>query len=29
VIDWEATANGMQQDYKQVDFDGETYWYRA
>jgi hypothetical protein len=28
VIDWEATANGMKQDYSSVDFDGTQYWYR-
>lgn len=29
VIDWEATANNIQQDYMSVDFDGQTYWVRA
>jgi hypothetical protein len=29
VIDWEATANGLKNDYKEVDFDGSAYWYRA
>lgn len=29
VIDWEATANGMKQDYREVDFDGSAYWYRG
>jgi hypothetical protein len=29
VIDWEATANGMKQDYSSVDFDGTQYWYRS
>lgn len=29
VIDWEATANGVKNDYKSVDFDGSEYWYRA
>lgn len=29
VVDWEATANRVRQDFKQVDFDGETYLYRA
>jgi len=28
VIDWEATAHNIQQDYKSVDYDGVTYWYR-
>jgi hypothetical protein len=29
VIDWEATANGLKQDYRSVDFDGSEYWHRA
>jgi hypothetical protein len=29
VIDWEATANGMKQDYRQVDYDGKKFWFRA
>jgi hypothetical protein len=29
VIDWEETANRLKQDYKEVDFDGSAYWYRA
>jgi hypothetical protein len=29
VVDWEKTAEGLKQDYKQVDYDGETFWYRA
>lgn len=29
VVDWEATASGVKQDYKSVDFDGSDYWYRA
>lgn len=28
VIDWEATANNVRQDYTSVDFDGQTYWVR-
>jgi len=28
VIDWEATAENLKQDYTEVDFDGETYWIR-
>ena len=28
VIDWEATAGHIQQDYTSVDFDGVTYWIR-
>lgn len=28
VIDWEATATNIQQDYTSVDFAGETYWIR-
>jgi hypothetical protein len=29
VVDWEATANGVRQDYRAVDFDGTQYWYRG
>lgn len=29
VIDWEATAKGMQQDYTQVDYDGIDFWFRS
>lgn len=29
VVDWEKTAEAMQQDYKQIDYDGEMYWCRA
>lgn len=29
VIDWTATANAVQQDYKQIDIGEETYWVRA
>lgn len=28
VIDWEATAHNIQQDYTSVDYDGVTYWVR-
>lgn len=28
VIDWEATANNMRQDYTEVELDGETYLIR-
>lgn len=28
VIDWEATAANIQQDYSSVEFDGVTYWVR-
>lgn len=28
VIDWDATASNIQQDYSSVEFDGDTYWYR-
>ena len=28
VVDWEATAKNIQQDYTCIDFDGETYWTR-
>lgn len=27
-IDWEMAAEDLQQDYSQVEVDGETYWYR-
>lgn len=27
-IDWEATANNIQLDYKGIRIDGITYWYR-
>lgn len=29
VIDWDATAEGMKQDFSSVDFDGVKYWYRG
>jgi hypothetical protein len=29
VIDWTATANGLKQDYREVDFDGAAYWHRV
>lgn len=29
VIDWDATADMIQQDYSCVDYQDETYWYRA
>lgn len=29
VIDWDATANAVKQDYRSVDFDGAEYWHRA
>lgn len=29
VIDWNATAKGLKQDYNSVDYDGSTYWYRG
>lgn len=29
VIDWEATAKNIQQDYTSIDFDGVTYWVRS
>lgn len=29
VIDWEATANGLKQDFRSVDFDGAEYWHRS
>ncbi len=28
-IDWEATIDGMKQDYTSITFDGETFWYRS
>lgn len=28
-IDWQRAAEQLQQDYSQVEFDGETYWYRS
>jgi hypothetical protein len=28
VIDWEATAHNIRQDYSSVDIDGQEYWYR-
>ena len=28
VIDWEATASNLRQDYTSVEFDGVTYWVR-
>jgi len=28
VIDWEATAKNVRQDYASVDYDGAIYWYR-
>ena len=28
VIDWDATAGNIQQDYTSIEFDGDTYWYR-
>lgn len=28
VIDWDATVLAVQQDYKQIDIGGETYWTR-
>lgn len=28
-IDWARAARALQADYKQVDYDGETYWVRA
>lgn len=27
-IDWEKTAEAVQQDYTSVEFGGDTYWYR-
>jgi hypothetical protein len=27
-IDWEKAASELQMDYSQVEYDGETYWYR-
>jgi hypothetical protein len=29
VVDWDATAEGMQIDYTSVEFDGVTYWVRS
>lgn len=29
VIDWEATADNLLQDYSEVDYDGVTYYYRS
>lgn len=29
VVDWEATADNIAQDYSQIDYDGETYYYRS
>jgi len=29
VIDWDATAENIKQDYRCFDLDGTTYWYRA
>jgi hypothetical protein len=29
VVDWEATAKGVKQDFRSVDFDGAEYWHRA
>jgi hypothetical protein len=29
VIDWQATADNIAQDYVEVDFDGESYYIRA
>lgn len=29
VVDWDATANGVKQDYKQIEIGDETYWVRA
>lgn len=28
VIDWDATARNLLQDYTSIDIDGVTYWYR-
>jgi hypothetical protein len=28
-IDWSAAAHALKIDYKSVDFDGETYWYKS
>ena len=28
-IDWDAAADALQSDYTSVEFDGQTYWYRA
>ena len=27
-IDWASTAENVQQDYSEIDFDGEKFWYR-
>lgn len=29
VIDWDATANNIRQDYSEVEFEGETYLYQV
>ena len=29
VIDWDATADNIQQDYSAIDFEGKTYLYRV
>ena len=29
VIDWDATADNIKQDYSCFDLDDTTYWYRA
>lgn len=29
IIDWEATANNVKQDYSEVDYQGRTYLFRA
>ena len=28
-IDWQAAAEELQQDYSEIDFDGQTYWIRS
>jgi hypothetical protein len=28
-IDWTKAADALKQDYKPIEFDGETYWYHA
>ena len=28
-IDWKQAAEELQQDYTSIEFDGDTYWYRA
>ena len=28
-IDWEATAENVKQDYSELEYEGETYFYRA